>query len=284
MLVSAVVLWCLVAALFIYVTRVRTGSMPRRWAETLIIGGGIVFPLIVLSALLVYSLPQMSPQRSEGDGLVVRITAEQWWWRVEYLPEGSDTPIVSANEVRLPRGARSEFVLNAHNVIHSFWIPALGGKTDMIPGRETFMSLEPTKTGIFRGQCAEFCGASHALMAFEAVVMEPEDFDTWLAAEARDAVPVPAEAEPGQALFEREGCGACHAVRGTSAIGRVGPDLTHVGSRKSLGAGILPMTPEALADWIGHTGTIKPEVNMPSYDHLDPDELRALGLYLEALE
>ncbi|MEZ5776941.1 MAG: cytochrome c oxidase subunit II [Paracoccaceae bacterium] len=279
MLAGAVLLWLLVAALFIFATRIRTDRIINRpWAETLIIVGGIVFPVVLLGALLIYSLPLMSNQRGPGDGLIVQVTGEQWWWRVTYLtPDG---PVTSANEIRLPVGRRSEFVLNADNVIHSLWIPALGGKIDMIPGRETRMTLEPLTAGTYRGQCAEFCGASHALMAFEVVVMTPEDFSAWL---AKEAEPASASKSEGAAIFAREGCGACHTIRGTDAAGMVGPDLTHVGGRVSLGAGIMGVEADDFADWIGHTETIKPEVRMPSYDHLDMHELTALGRYLESL-
>lgn len=285
MLIGAVVLWLAVAALFLYVTRFNVGAMSRKWAEGVIVGGGILFPVVLLGALLIYSLPMMTNQRDPGDGLKVKITGEQWWWRVEYWPEGAEAPIISANELRLPEGTRTGLVLAAHNVIHSFWVPALGGKTDMIPGRETFMSVAPTKPGVYRGQCAEFCGASHALMAFETVVMEPEAFDTWLAHEASDAAPITApDAQRGEALFAREGCGACHAIRGTEARGLVGPDLTHVGSRVSLGAGILGTDATDFARWIGHTETLKPEVKMPTYDHLSQPEIDDLARYLEALK
>ncbi len=285
MLWGAVALWLLVAAIFIYVTYFNVAVMPRKLAEGLIIGGGIVFPTVLLGGLLVYSLPMTATQRLPGDGLTVRVTGEQWWWRVDYLPEGADEPIISANEVRLPAGQRSDLVLNAKNVIHSFWVPALGGKTDMIPGRETGMSLLPTDPGVYRGQCAEFCGASHALMAFETVVMEPDDFDAWLDHAASDAfAPEGDAAIRGEALFAREGCGACHAVRGTAARGNVGPDLTHVGGRESIGAALLPVTPEAFAKWIGHTAALKPEVEMPTYGHLTAQELLDLGHYLEGLK
>jgi len=284
MLVGAVILWGLVALLFVYVTRINPGAMRRRTAEMLIAGGGIVFPVVLLGGLLMYSLPLMGPTRAEGDGLVVRVTAEQWWWRVEYQQQGETRTIVSANELRLPAGARTELVLNAHRVIHSFWVPALGGKTDMFPGRETRMTLAPTDPGIYRGQCAEFCGASHALMAFETVVMAPEDFAEWLTAEAEAATaPASGEAVRGAQVFAREGCGACHSVRGTPAVGQVGPDLTHVGSRKSIGAGILNGSEEDFAQFIAHTESLKPEVAMPSYDHIAPEDLRALVAYLKGL-
>lgn len=284
MFVGAAVLWLLVGGLFVYVTRVNPRAMSRRAAEALIIGGGVIFPVVLLGGLLIYSLPLMSAQRSAPDGMQVHVTAEQWWWRVEYeLPDG--TRVTSANELRLPVGQRTGLVLNAHNVIHSLWIPALGGKADMIPGRETYLSFLPEKVGIFRGQCAEFCGASHALMAFEAVTMTPDAFAEWLGVQAKDAIaPGTPAAKRGAEVFAREGCGACHTVRGTPAQGQVGPDLTHVGGRVSLGAGILGVTVDDFANWLGHTDALKPEVDMPTYDFLTQDDLVALATYLEGLK
>ena len=284
---GAVVLWVAVNGLFLYVTRLNPKPLSRRAAEGVIIGGGILFPTVVLGALLWYALALMPVQREAGEaGLALEITGERFWWRVVYADDADpDGAVVAANEVRLPVGRRTEVRLASDDVIHSFWIPALAGKVDMFPGRATRIALEPTATGTFRGQCAEFCGASHALMAFEAVVMEPDDFDAWLAHERSDAVdPADALAEAGRDVFLAEGCGACHAIRGTPAKGGFGPDLTHVGGRESLGAGILPVEPEAFARWIAHTDVVKPEVDMPSYGHLDAARLRALAHYLDGLE
>ena len=286
MLAGAVVLWLLVNGLFLYVTRLNPRPLSRRLAETLIIGGGIAFPTVVLGALLWYGLSIMPMQRAPGEGLTLRVTGERWWWRVEYHLDGEppERAVVAANEVRLPRGRRSEVRLGSAEVIHSFWIPALAGKTDMFPGRETRMALEPERSGVFRGQCAEFCGTSHGLMAFEAVVMEPEEFDAWLERERGEARPPPDElARRGQAVFLAEGCGACHAIRGTPARGGYGPDLTHVGGRESVGAGVLSSDADAFARWIAHTDTLKPEVDMPSYGHLDEAALEALAHYLAEL-
>ncbi len=187
MLVGAVLLWLSLNGLFLYVTRRRPGRMSRKLAEAVIIGGGIVLPLVVLTSLLSWGLSIMPDQRAPGDGLRVRITGEEFWWRVDYYPPGSEEPVVSANELRMPAGRRTEIELLAGRVIHSFWVPGLGGKTDMIPGRTTRMSLEPVTPGIYRGQCAEFCGASHALMAMNAVVLEEAEFARWLEAEAAPA-------------------------------------------------------------------------------------------------
>lgn len=285
MLFGAVILWLLVNGLFLYVTRINRAAMSRRFANGLIVIGGVVFPTVVLGALLTYGLSIMPDQRAPGEGLTLRVTGEQWWWRVAYWPEGADAPIVSANEIRMPAGQRSEIVLDSARVIHSFWIPSLGGKMDMFPGRETRMSLQPEVSGTWRGQCAEFCGASHALMAFDVVAMPPAEFAAWLRAQAAPAVPPATEAaERGARIFAREGCGACHTIRGTDARGAVGPDLTHVGSRLSLGAGTLETTLEDFQNWVAHTGAIKPEVEMPGYDHLKSADLSDLARYLKGLE
>ncbi|MBF9034316.1 c-type cytochrome [Rhodobacterales bacterium HKCCE2091] len=284
-LAIAVVLFIAMNALFVFAIRTRTFTLDPETARWILVLGGIVLPTVVVGGLLVWGLSLLPDQRQPGDGLRVRVVAEQWWWRVEYFPEGAEEPIVSANEIRFPAGQRTELVLGSDDVIHSLWIPALGGKMDMFPGRETFISLRPTEPGIYRGQCAEFCGASHAWMAFEAVVMEPDAFDAWLAAEAEDAAePVEGAAARGRDLFLAEGCGACHAIRGTDAIGQVGPDLTHVGSRESLGAGRLGVTLDDFATWIAHTDDLKPEVEMPAYDHLTDAELADLAAYLGGLE
>lgn len=284
MLGGAVVLWIVMNGLLVYVTRARARTVSPRTAEGFIIGGGIVFPTVVLAGLLSYALAEMPRQRDLGSGLTVRIVGESWWWRVEYLRDGADTPVISANELRLPSGSRSEIKLAANGVIHSFWIPALGGKTDMIPGRETRMSLEPTQPGTYRGQCTEFCGLSHALMALNAVVMDPEAFDDWLDAQSHDAAaPVDAAAQRGRTVFAAEGCGACHTVRGTPAGGQVGPDLTHLAGRTTLAAGILPMDKPTLIQWLRTPETFKPGVRMPAYDHLTEADLSDLADYLMGL-
>jgi cytochrome c oxidase subunit 2 len=282
MLAGAVVLWASVNGLFYLVTRGQPRPMSRRVAEGLIVGGGIGLPVVVLTTLLAYGLSIMPDQRAPGDGLRLRVTGEQWWWRVEYWPPDAEAPITSANELRLPVGRRTEIELAATDVIHSLWVPALGGKTDLIPGRINRMSLEPTEPGLWRGQCAEFCGLSHALMAFQAVTMEDAEFEAWLVREAQGIGD--AAEEEGFAIFMAQGCGACHALRGTEARGAVGPDLTHLGGRESLAAGILPLNVEALANWIRDPDAFKPGAQMPGYDHMAEAELLTLAEWLEALE
>lgn len=285
MLAGAVLLWVTLNGLFLYFTRINRQQFAFRHGNRIILGAGVILPTVVVGALLVWGLSIMPSQRAPGDGLVIRVTGEEWWWRVEYWPEGAETPIVSANEIRFPAGSRTELRLTADDYIHSLWIPSLGGKMDMIPGRENVLTLHPDLEGFYRGQCAEFCGASHALMAFEAVVMAPDDFDAWL---ARQAAPASRPQTPmqarGQAIFRDEGCGACHAIRGTEFAGSIGPDLTHLASRQSLAAGIMEVERDDLMRWIAHTRDIKPEVAMPAYDWLETDDLADLAAYLESLE
>jgi cytochrome c oxidase subunit 2 len=252
----------------------------------LIIGGGAVVPTLVLAVLVVYGLapiPALLAPAPDGS-LKISVSGEQWWWRVRYeLSEGG--AVALANEIRLPVGRPVEFRLESPDVIHSFWIPSLAGKIDMIPGRVTRLALTPTKVGVFRGACAEYCGTSHALMSFYVVVEEQEAFERWLAAQqAPAAAPSAPDAASGQELFLANGCGACHMIRGTPARGVVGPDLTHIGSRVSIGAGILPNNAETLMRWIARTDHVKPAVIMPAFGMLPQKDLQALARYLEGLK
>jgi cytochrome c oxidase subunit II len=288
MTAGAVLIWLAVIGLAFYAIRVRPEAHSRRRANLLIIGGGAVIPTVVLAGLLAYGLAQMPALLApapEGS-LKIAVSGEQWWWRVRYLtPGGNSAAVELANEIRLPVGEPVEFHLESPDVIHSFWIPALGGKIDMIPGRSNRLTLEPTRTGVFRGACAEYCGTSHALMSFYVVVLERADFAAWFEHQQGPAQP-PTQplAERGQELFLANGCGACHTVRGTPADGVVGPDLTHVGSRLSLGAGILANEPDAFLRWTARTEDVKPGVHMPAFGMLPPEDLRALAVYLEGLQ
>jgi len=280
---GALVVWLAVVAIAVYTIRIGE-SHSQRAANLLILGGGVAAPTVVLGALIVYGMPLVPTVLAiPEDSLSIRVTAKQWWWRFEYVtPEG---PVETANELRLPVGERVALQLSSPDVIHSFWVPSLAGKMDMIPGRVTRLALEPTRTGTFRGTCAEYCGASHALMAFSVVVMAPEDFQAWIEEQARPAVaPADPLAARGQAAFTANGCSACHTIRGTPAAARIGPDLTHVGSRREIAAETLPNDRTALARWIAESESIKPGVHMPAFRALDPDELSALAAYLSDLK
>jgi cytochrome c oxidase subunit 2 len=277
MTATGAAVWLIVIGITVYAVLGRRRPRTERFADRFILIGGVAFPTTVLAALLVVGLALLPAwTEDEAPDLRVHVAAEQFWWRFAYeLPDG--TRVETANEVHLPLGT-TEFVITSPDVIHSFWIPALGGKMDAIPGRTNHLRLTATRPGVYRGVCAEFCGLSHALMAFPAIVHAPDDFAAWLAAEARAA-----ESTVDPAPFIANGCGACHVVRGISEAGAVGPDLTHFGSRETIGAGTLPNTEANLRRWITDPDAVKPGAHMPSFDDLPPDELDALVLFLASL-
>jgi cytochrome c oxidase subunit 2 len=283
---GAVLIWLAVIGCAVYATRIRPRAHEDFAGTAFIVGGGVVLPVVVLSPLLVYSfLLAREPAAVAGDALRIEVIGSQWWWEVRYFPPGADEPVIGANEVRLPAGRPVEITLRARDVIHSFWIPNLAGKTDMVPGRANRMVVQAETPGVFRGQCAEYCGGPHALMAFYLVAMPPMDFEAWLKREARPAtVPQQEFLARGHQLFLESGCGTCHTIRGTPAKGQLGPDLTHVGGRVSLGAGILPNNVGSIAGWIADTQHLKPDNLMPSFDIFAGRELRALAAYLESLK
>jgi cytochrome c oxidase subunit II len=263
------------------------GLRSRLARERLVIGGGVVFPAVTLTALLAYGLVVFVTRESaaeSADEAFARITGEQWWWRVAYqLADGSS--FESANELRVPVGTPVALALETADVLHSFWVPNLAGKLDMVPGRTNVLTINATKAGVSRGQCAEYCGGAHAFMGFHVVAMPPAEFDAWLAAEAGPAVePSSPELQRGAELFIETGCGACHTIRGTAAVGTIGPDLTHVGGRRWIAAATLPSTAEAFANWIRNNQHIKPENKMPPFGILEEAELALLAHYLESLK
>ncbi len=240
-------------------------------SKKLIVGGGIVFPVVTLSALLVYSLVRAAALHpEEPDALRIEVVGEQWWWRVRY-PD-----FETANEIRIPVGRPVRLELKSADVIHSFWVPALAGKLDMIPGRTNVLRVRAERAGEFRGQCAEYCGGPHAFMALYVVAVPPEEFQRW-----SDRQRGPAEKQNPSFVAH---CGACHTVRGTAAAGARGPDLTHVGSRLTIGAGLLPNNAGALAGWIASSQHLKPGNLMPSFETFSGVELRELAAYLEGLK
>jgi cytochrome c oxidase subunit 2 len=249
-------------------------------------GGGVALPLVTLTAFIPYVFMVGREQRAPttADHLSIDVTGYVYWWEMSYRRAQGPAEARSANELRLPAGEPVELVLRANDVIHSFWVPSLAGKTDLIPGRVNRMVIQADRPGVYRGQCAEYCGTQHALMAFDVVVLPRAEFDAWLVALARPTrAPQTAELRQGRELFVGLGCGACHSVRGV-AQGRLGPDLTQIGARRSIGAGTLPGGVGNIAAWIASAQHLKPGNPMPSYDQLEGPQLRALAVYLESLK
>ena len=259
----------------------------RLWLaqERFVIGAGIGFPVVVLTALLVYTFVIEASIAGGAPSPSVRIAVigHQWWWRVHYLDGKGGIDFVTANEIRIPAGEPVELTLESADVIHSFGVPNLAGKLDMIPGRVNRLRLQAHAPGVFRGQCVEYCGGPHAKMAFFVVAESGEDFERWRGTQ-RSAAQSPSDpfAARGQALFLSH-CVACHTVRGTEAKGTLGPDLTHVGSRTFIAAGLLPNNRGTLESWISASQNLKPGNLMPSMNLFSGEELRALAAYLESL-
>lgn len=264
--------------------RPRSERLGARW----MVAGGVVFPAIVLTVLFVLSLVTMGamyPRRGERAPLTIEVTGKQWWWDVRYLG-GDGTPqrsVRTANELHIPAGQRVRVLLRSDDVIHSFWVPGLQGKVDMIPGRTNVTWLEADRPGEWRGQCAEFCGLQHAKMALVVVAHERSAFDAWIAREVQPAAAVTDSAVvTGRREFVAAGCELCHTVRGTAAQAAAGPDLTHVASRRTLAAGELPNTRGNLYGWIANPQALKPGTKMPAVP-LTPEQLHAIVGYLQTL-
>ncbi len=244
-------------------------------------------PALVLASIAVPTVRTIFETQAPPtpDALQVQIIGHQWWWEVRY----PQLNVVTANEVHLPVGRKVDISLTSADVIHSFWIPQLGGKRDANPGHTNRISLTPFEPGVYWGQCAEFCGASHANMGLRAVVEEPAQFDAWVQAQQAPApnLLAQADADPlvkqGAQQFIASACLACHRIAGTPAAGQVGPDLTHVGSRRTIAAGMMENTPENLARWLRNPPGVKPGALMPNLN-LSDDAVKALVAYLGSLK
>ncbi len=275
--------------IFVMVLTVRAvWSGPQRiHADRWVLGGGVIFPVVVLTALLLYGFSiggSLTPHENM-QAMQVQVIGKRWWWEVRYTGPDGRSQVITANELHLPVGCNVDLLLTTDNVIHSFWVPALAGKVDMIPGHRNRLMIETHREGTFRGQCAEYCGDQHAQMAFEVVVTSPDAFRSWLERESQPAVePVNDLLRTGRDAFFRGGCNVCHTIRGTPANGNLGPDLTHVGGRRTLASGILPNHRGTLAGWVADAQSLKPGSLMPSMSVYTGDELRALAAYLESLK
>jgi cytochrome c oxidase subunit II len=251
--------------------------------QGLVLVFGIAIPVVALVALFgvanVYLLGETSPPAPGTTAMTIDVIGHQWWWEVRYPGTG----VVTANEIHLPLDTRVNVVATTADVIHSFWVPALNRKIDLVPGRRNRLLLEPARVGDYRGQCAQYCGFQHANMAFEVDVQRPGAYRAWLAAQERP----PARARSttvaaGQRVFMSSQCASCHTIAGTAALGTIGPDLTHLASRSRLASELIPNTPHELAAWIRDPQAIKPGSRMPDLG-LSKPQIAELVAYLDSL-
>ncbi len=285
----AVVIFVIVEGLLVYsiirfrrrdeaeVPRQIYGSVPVEIAWT-------VAPAIVVVILMILTFRTMrtaaQPPSVAQNPLNVQVVGHQWWWEFRYPDQG----IVTANELHVPVGRPISFQIESADVIHSFWVPRLAGKVDAMPGRRTRTSFTVDEPGTYQGQCAEFCGAQHANMRFLVIAQPESEFQVW--ANQQAAGPVEATddlAQRGRETFFQSACVGCHAIQGTKAQGKAGPDLTHIGSRRTLAAGLLDNTPENMARWIANPQEIKPGNKMPN-QNLSQEQVDALVAYLQSLK
>jgi cytochrome c oxidase subunit 2 len=254
-----------------------------RW----IVIGGVITPAVVLVTLFFFVLTTLSstaqPPKTNLAGSFA-IIGHRWWWEVQRIDGTGSEKFVTANELHIPVGRPVRLELSSADVIHSFWVPQLAGKTDVIPGQVNKAWIEAKKPGIYIAQCAEYCGMQHAHMAMRVVAEDDASYMKWLSSQAAPVdTPVSVAARHGQDVFLSHPCAVCHQIRGTPAGGIVGPDLTHVGSRRTIGAGVLPNTEGNLAGWIANSQTIKPGNSMPPM-YLEAKDLHALVEYLRTLK
>ena len=310
--------WILLAVLGLYALAVfaltlvaifRKGSGEQRQADqeigdnrgahegrVFILVGGVVLPAIILVPLLIYSLTTTVNLRMRDSGLTIRVEGHMWWWNVEYPEHG----LITANELIIPAGEPVRLELTSADVIHSFWVPQLHGKMDLLPGQTSEFWIEADRPGRYRGQCAEYCGKQHALMAFEVVALPPEEFVDWLQKhssgtnssvaktpqaklQAQLQESTAGEQAKGQRLFFQHGCGVCHAIKDTPARGLAGPDLTWIASRNTLAAGTIINTRENLLHWLADPQSLKPGAKMPA-THAPEEELELIVSFLHSLE
>ena len=258
----------------------RTGEASGFPGPRFVVIGGIIIPFAILTVVFGYTLWVAHGLADDGNAdLTIVVEGRQFWWHVTY----PDHDVVTANEIHIPVGLSVDVQLITADVIHSFWVPKLHGKLDLMPGQTNTLRLNADEAGEYRGQCAEFCGEQHANMAFLVIAQSPDEFDRWISQQQQ----VPAEpsdpmVKEGQQAFLGSACVVCHTVRGTNASGDLGPDLTHLASRRTLAAGTLENNRGNLAGWILDPQSIKPGNLMPA-TNLAPDQLHAILDYLESL-
>lgn len=246
--------------------------------------GAVVTTGLFLLAVFSFIADRSMASTSGREKLAITVTGNQWWWDISYNAANPSKSLRTANELHLPVGVPVRIFLNSNDVIHSFWVPSLAGKQDLIPGRQNDITITPTKIGIYRGQCAEFCGAQHAHMALIVDVESYGDFIKWWEHQLKTAPqPTTPLTLAGYKYVTSRNCSACHAIAGTPASGTIGPDLTHLAGRRSIAAGTMPMSRGNLYGWVEDPQSLKPGTRMPTIG-LEPDQLHAVVAYLETLK
>lgn len=299
-LVITAIMW----ALFAYAFYRRRGTLAEHepieasGGEAWIAIGGLAIPLIILTVLFVLGLgllrdfPIHGMHGASMQGPMARsmkpdilIVGHQWWWEIHYLSDDPSKQVITANELHLPAGKPINIRLETRDVMHSFWVPALHGKVDLIPGMPNYIRIVASQPGEYEGQCAEYCGEEHALMRLLAVVQTPGEYEAWLNAQRKPAAePTTDQAKAGEKLFMTGPCSNCHEVRGTTAGGRVAPDLTHIGSRQMIAANVYRNNDGYLEAWITHAQSLKPGCLMPNITEYSGPQLQDLIAYLRQLQ
>jgi cytochrome c oxidase subunit 2 len=303
-LVVTLIMWGLLAVAF---SR-RRGSLKEHapidigGGQAWIAIGGLAVPMLILTVIFVLGLQLLADFPIHGtrgssmhDGMAmnaaqsaskpdIRIVGHQWWWEVQYLTGSQDQQFTTANEIHIPTHHAVNIELETADVMHSFWVPGLHGKVDLIPGFPNFIRIEAGEAGNFQGQCAEFCGVQHAHMRLLVVAQEPADYESWLANQRKPAAePATAAALAGRQVFLAAPCSLCHQIRGTLAGGHVAPDLTHIGSRQMIASNSFQNNDAYLAVWISHAQSLKPDAQMPDLTEVKGQQLQDLVAYLRQL-
>jgi cytochrome c oxidase subunit II len=245
--------------------------------------GLTILTVITLTAVSFFAGRGIAGIQGE-ESVRISVVGRQWWWEVRYQDPSPARALTTANEIHVPVGVPVLLELEAIDVIHSFWVPRIAGKQDLIPGRRNSLSIRVDRPGVYFGQCAEFCGLQHSHMGIVVVAHPPREYEAWLAAQLEPGKEPATEAgKGGRDIFLGSACVLCHSIRGTPAAARTGPDLTHLASRRTIAAGTLPMTQQDLATWIADPQAIKPGTNMPRVN-LNPEQVRAIAAYLAELQ
>jgi len=264
------------------------GPLPPtgRLRRNRVVVGAIGLTVVTLFVLLIASVSTGRAVASLGasNAMVIKVTGHQWWWEVKYQDPRPDRIVTTANEIHIPAGQPVLIALASADVIHSFWVPSLHGKRDLIPGHDSALWIEVDRPGVYRGFCAEFCGHQHAHMGLLVIADPPERFAAWYAAQLQTpAPPATPLQQRGRQIVQSAPCAVCHTIQGSQATGSLGPDLTHLASRRTIAAATLPNSHENLSGWILDPQTLKPGCQMPA-NSLSAADLQAVLAYLESLQ